>query len=145
MSLVFSDSLHRFATLVGSIVGVTDDAEAAAVGTISIAFGVRSSRWHDTQRRTSAIVRMPQDCTSSRSARREVARVWRNAHGLRVGHFSSTSVAWSRRMSQLELGTVLLHKYRIDRLRVASRDVNVYDATDTVHERHVSIKVMGSW
>lgn len=44
-------------------------------------------------------------------------------------------------MSELDLGTVLLHKYRIDGLRVASRDVHVYDATDTLHDRHVSIKV----
>jgi hypothetical protein len=45
-------------------------------------------------------------------------------------------------MDHLELGTVLLRKYRIDRFRLESGGLSVYDGTDTVHAREVSIKVL---
>ncbi len=37
---------------------------------------------------------------------------------------------------------MLLHKYRIDRVRLASRDAVLYEATDTTLARHVCIKVL---
>ncbi len=45
-------------------------------------------------------------------------------------------------MDHLERGTVLLHKYRIDRFRLESAGVSVYDGTDTVHARGVSVKML---
>jgi len=42
----------------------------------------------------------------------------------------------------LKPGTTLLHKYRIERLRLRSRDVILYEATDAIHHHHVCIKVI---
>lgn len=46
---------------------------------------------------------------------------------------------------QLDLGTVLLRKYRVDRFRLETGGVGVYDATDTLHARRVSVSVADSF
>jgi hypothetical protein len=47
-------------------------------------------------------------------------------------------------MAALQTGTIVLRKYRVDRLRVDGGDVSLYDATDTIHARHVCIKAFRS-
>jgi hypothetical protein len=45
-------------------------------------------------------------------------------------------------MGPLQLGMTLLQKYRIERFRLESHGVFLYEATDTAHARRVCIKVL---